>query len=666
MKNLYLYIITCLSIASAYAQDLQNANWYFGTGVGMHFNTSNPALTPTTSQLPYPINSLGNFHQGLDGSTSVSDINGNLLFFSDGRTLFQLWQGTYRNIASFLPEDDAYSGIRTVSIPNPGNSSKYFIVMSKDYEDVPLPGLQYSEIDLSNGLGQMLSLNVSLKDSNNNFINGNYNLSSVALTSALHADGVNYWVIAHVRKSGYSKILSYKVTSAGIDAIPSASFTMPDVYGQNLIVSPNSQKIAIATSNGIYLGDFNGSNGIMNMSLVATTNNRGFNDVAFSPNSNVLYGSERAINNVLAINVDTPTITSSIFSGGAEGMQLGIDGKIYVSYYGFDVHVINNPNNMSNPMYALNSYQLPYFSENDFPQWVHRNKACSSQITGFTQANCRFHWNDTADSYVIEVVGDKNCNYPGDNSADDDRTIYGTITTNDNFFEISDLAALVDTKEFRFRIKTSCGSWSDWCCFDAQGCGYFPYPQIYPNGSCFYGEQPCNAELNLNITEEVLAGNIVVEQASNTITAVNTIKNGADVDYHANNAVFLNPGFVAEAGSVFLAYIEECAYLQARPAGNDSFERSTESQEHISQKTIKNDYVIISPNPSSTVVDISLDNLKMNAITVTSMDGRVMFNKDVKEITSYKLDISNYNIGIYMVTIYANNGRTITGKIIKN
>lgn len=171
---------------------------------------------------------------------------------------------------------------------------------------------------------------------------------------------------------------------------------------------------------------------------------------------------------------------------------------------------------------------------------------------------------------------------------------------------------------------------------------------------------------NLYISQTVETGDIVEEEAFNTITAVNTIENGAYAYYHADNAVFLNPGFTAEAGSIFYANILGCIYSPPQMSQSTSKTKMAATDvDSIFENELKKEYVVISPNPSSSTVDISLDDFKMSHIVVTSMDGRVMIDKNLKDASSHKLDISNYTTGIYMVSATTANGKVFTGKIIK-
>ena len=174
----------------------------------------------------------------------------------------------------------------------------------------------------------------------------------------------------------------------------------------------------------------------------------------------------------------------------------------------------------------------------------------------------------------------------------------------------------------------------------------------------------CPQELNISTP---LSNNVMEISAESKIVASNTILNGSRIVYHAGDAVIMNPGFNAVYGSIYSAYIEGCSSMMLsalnREEMNSSFEVTEQNMIHDSNFR---DELRIFPNPSSSSVDISLGDFNMSSIIVTSMDGRLMFDKNVKDSSSYKLDISNYTAGIYMVTATTGNGKVFTGKIIKN
>ncbi|MHA7943319.1 hypothetical protein ACJOV8_009625 [Formosa sp. 3Alg 14/1] len=76
MKN-YLIAILFLLHGIVYAQ-YEAANWYFGEYAGINFNSS---TNDVTAILNGQLNTK-------EGSSSISDANGNLLFYTDGITVY--------------------------------------------------------------------------------------------------------------------------------------------------------------------------------------------------------------------------------------------------------------------------------------------------------------------------------------------------------------------------------------------------------------------------------------------------------------------------------------------------------------------------------------------------------------------------------------------------
>lgn len=288
--------------------------------------------------------------------------------------------------------------------------------------------------------------------------------------------------------------------------------------------------------------------------------------------------------------------------------------------------------------------------------------SCSTDISGkfYNATSGNFQWNDTADNYVIEVVGNKDCYWPNGQPNNGVPSIAESITISDNFIDPYYLLNLVTSKEVMWRIRTECGEWSEWCCFDGNKTPTIP---IYANGTCFYTDQPCEGEWNLNITQAVLYGENVTMQASNNLIATNEINNGAIADYRAVSQINLKPGFHAKAGSVFTAHIVGCD-AAGRPLRERKTAKAADLEEFDNSSSIIKNKLRIVPNPSSSSTEISLEGLKMSSITVASLDGRTMFHRN-ENVDSYKLDVSDFDNGIYMVTIIANDGQVITGKIVR-
>src|SRR6056297_1634497 len=78
MKFSHLFFIFFLVLSSQLNAQQEAANWYFGVGAGLSF--------PGPNDDPVSLNN-GRL-QTLEGSASISDRNGNLLFYTDGTVVY--------------------------------------------------------------------------------------------------------------------------------------------------------------------------------------------------------------------------------------------------------------------------------------------------------------------------------------------------------------------------------------------------------------------------------------------------------------------------------------------------------------------------------------------------------------------------------------------------
>lgn len=62
----------------------------------------------------------------------------------------------------------------------------------------------------------------------------------------------------------------------------------------------------------------------------------------------------------------------------------------------------------------------------------------------------------------------------------------------------------------------------------------------------------------INTLTNPITSGVLKYEVSQTLTATNVISSGANISYDAGKAIFLNPGFFANSGSVFKAYIDGC------------------------------------------------------------------------------------------------------------
>lgn len=547
-----------LHVGSAFAQDLQNANWVLSSIYGITFNT-----TPL-SQMPSPAGSPG--FGVYEGTASISDDAGNLLLFTNGEGVWRrMSDGTIVQIESGLFGDRS-SCQNAVIVHRPGYPNNYYIFTNKGWSgDQTNLGAHYCEIELTPTTSITHFKNYPLKTySPGNVITDN---ESEAITCSKHPDNFRYWVSFGVDSQIANKheIWSYIVSENGVQPIPDQISALPlQSDAVTMCVKIKDNKIGIGTNgDGTYLGTFDNITGtvVLNGTPIAgATAAVGIcHSLEFSPSGNYLYSMYDYIGTysqgkVLCVNVASPNTLIIPNLGNTEdvySIQMGIDNNIHLMTSSSSVRSITNPEFPLNPMTVNMFGSNPcsgLFCKGRFPQLV--------QIQPIKELCPSYQFTDTV------VV-------------------------------------------------------------------------------------PPNAE-NL--------------QASSKIEAKSVFSANTSGIYHAGNSVTLLPGFKAQTGSVFRAYIEGCV----KPKSLVENASETEDMQGLARNEMQKDYIVISPNPSSSVVEISLENIKINTITITSMDGRIMFDRNVDDVTSYKLDISNYNKGIYIVTVGVLNGKNLTGKIIRN
>jgi len=153
---------------NTYTYDRLNYNWLFGLNAGISFNPIQSGGTP---------GSISGESQSQEGSSSISNQEGKLLFYTNGEDVF-----TSGNTIMVNGSGLSSSGTSTQSsiiVPQPEVENKYFI-FTTDAEGNP-NGFEYSivNMELQGGDGQVEAKNIKL-------ING---AITEKVTSCNHSNG---------------------------------------------------------------------------------------------------------------------------------------------------------------------------------------------------------------------------------------------------------------------------------------------------------------------------------------------------------------------------------------------------------------------------------------------------------------------------------------------
>ncbi len=350
-KTTMVLVILAMSVCTINAQDAAN-HWIFGRGAKIRFNPGPTATTVTT------INTL-------EGSSSISDPNGNLLFYTDGRTV---WDRNDNQMPNGFGLKGSPSSTHSALIV-PCSCNKYFIFTTSAAEppNKYADGLQYSVVDMNANalLGDVITKNVLL-------------LANASEKVAGVSDGSGgFWAVGH--RMGTNQFYSYHIVADSDCKLNPQAATISGVgtnfvggtadFGQGQMkISPDGKLLAnaglnyqnFAPGSFVELFQFNTSTGVVSdlgTTTARDTSNDGFYGVEFSPDSNTLYATTMVTNNFIYrygnITVNKLTNRTSIANLGSgqytvAGLQLAPDGKIYVARKNFaSLYVLPAPNTLT-------------------------------------------------------------------------------------------------------------------------------------------------------------------------------------------------------------------------------------------------------------------------------------------------------------------------------
>lgn len=333
-------LLLLLSVFWSFSALSQNEgmNWYFGKRAGLSFSTSPP--TVLTNGMLFT----------LEGCSTMSDPNGNLLFYTDGDTIWNSAHNVMANGTGLFGHSSSTQS--ALILKQPGSNTIYYVITAGAQNNNT--GICYSIVDMSlaAGLGSVTVKNTTLSTN-----------ATEKLTATRHANGTDIWIITH--DFGSNQFRVHLLTASGISGTPVVSssgfvLSFPMMYLGQVKCSPTGLKIGCANYNtstgggpiGNYeLHDFNPSTGVVSNPVVLTTAYNAYG-CEFSPDGTKFYGVSFLVTEPLyQFDLSAPTTSAVINSafqwplGGAGSAQLAPDGKIYIAGgSSTNLTVINNPN----------------------------------------------------------------------------------------------------------------------------------------------------------------------------------------------------------------------------------------------------------------------------------------------------------------------------------
>lgn len=306
--RILLIILFCLIGGQLQAQR-HDANWVLGGANGNHDNIiiGFDSTGPLSFTVPLSRASI------VIENASISDPQGNLLFFTNGIRLFDRNMDTIPNgelaLPTILPMLIPY-GLNQrqgcMFLPWPGDTN-LFALLHTTYDYVYPPGhpahtgmplplnlyLTVLDKNLNSGLGGVLYKNVSV-------LNDTMTRSGGGLSVTKHANGRDWWIVMkkHYRNKYHKLLLSPSgVSNQGFQLLgPDFVNRFIELY----MFSPDGQVLAgpIGENTALHplaIMDFDRCNGnLSNFQLVYTppSSNYGCEDIDFSSNSRYLYANE--------------------------------------------------------------------------------------------------------------------------------------------------------------------------------------------------------------------------------------------------------------------------------------------------------------------------------------------------------------------------------------
>ena len=347
-----LALMLIILTQGVYAQK-EAYNWYFGHGSGMTWHTTQTLTAEdgtVLTGLPMPLTGSAMNHYG--GVFSMSDNAGNLMFYSDGITI---WNKNHQVMETGLwgHENAVQSGI-VVPYPGAGNEDKYIVLTIGAETTLSTGTFGYSVIDMAQngGMGGVVTKNVPMT--------GYKGFVGSTLTVVRHTNGADYWIVAPGKGTGENACINvWKITSAGVDPMCHASYTLPRNTqspmrntGQLNFSSdgryfswPEYQNLA---SMHYFFGEFNPSDGSFPVIKDMALSHIGYGS-AFSASGEIVYigvsGGARIeaykMADLIAASNPTTVPKRTMSTGYATyGMQMGVDGRIYIATNSNTEHMV--------------------------------------------------------------------------------------------------------------------------------------------------------------------------------------------------------------------------------------------------------------------------------------------------------------------------------------
>jgi len=399
-------LIICIffTCSKIFAQGKRANVWAFGSNAGIDFNNGGVPDSIVTA--------IGAF----EGSASVCDDNGQLLFYTDGLTI---WDRTHNPMPNAIGNlfGNGSSCQAAMITPVLNNPYRYY-VFTVDGSSGWNPrgqGIYYTLVDM-----RLNNCNGDIDTSFLKIMTGKTD-TMIYLTdsvdenvTAVHIPNSDeYWIVT--KKYKKQQFYSFKVAATGVVSTPqiSANFKtelLTNVISNGQLKASNNSKFLVSakrlsSKGNLTLFDFDANTGLVtgiNTILDEPAQDTGFYGAEFSPNDSFVYTTTK----IAGGNADLrryrtygganqiPEFISVIGANGQPGtaLQLGPDGRIYHTQAGFflrNLNYIENPNTNS-PSFVFDGVLMDpaagtlYGLPNIFNYWAYSTTFDKDYIGGDT------------------------------------------------------------------------------------------------------------------------------------------------------------------------------------------------------------------------------------------------------------------------------------------